>query len=172
MNTSPAATDFTMSDHHITSEWDKICGIVPEEPLSWISKADGNEMLQEWTSGVDSDFNIMDIDEQIGSDFFADSIFKDEPPQEQLDFMDFDLERVDNFTFTGSPVSPQDSPLINDNYLEGIQRLTELMQHSQETRLLLKLKYQHESSKMLKKIKGKATGAPSSSTRSMHYHAR
>jgi hypothetical protein len=92
---------------------------------------------------------------RFGSDFFADSIFKDEPPQEQLDFMDFDLERVDNFTFTGSPVSPQDSPLINDNYLEGIQRLTELMQRSQETRLLLKLKYQHESSKILKRSKEK-----------------
>jgi hypothetical protein len=110
-----------------------------EEPLEL------GEMLEELLSDdADSDLNIMDFDENIGSNFCADSIFDDGPPHaqldsmdSQLDYMDFDLENGDYFTRPGSPVSSQNFPFADNTYREN---LAESMKRSQETRASLKLK--------------------------------
>jgi len=131
------------SDLRITSEWDAIGDIVPDEPFTSSSAADVNDVLEEWTSDEeDSDLNIMDVDEQIGSNLFADSIFGDEPaapPPSQLDSMHLDLEGDDYFICPSSPVGTQDFPLGDNKYRDAFQKLTESMKRSEETRASLKL---------------------------------
>jgi hypothetical protein len=126
---SPVSINLILSDLDFASEWDDICGIGPEESLKeWLSDDD------------DSDLNIIDFDKQIGSNFFADIIFGDEPPQAQLDSMDFDLESDDYYTRSGSPVSSQNFPFADNAYREAFKNLAESMKRSQETRVSLKLK--------------------------------
>jgi hypothetical protein len=126
---SPALPNLFLNDLDLASEWDENCGLGPEESLN------------EWLSdNEDSDLNIMDfLDEQIGSNFFADSIFYDEPPHAQLDSMDFDLESDDYFMRPGSPVSSQNFPFADNTYREAFKNLAESMKRSQETRASLKL---------------------------------
>ena len=133
---SAAFSNLILSDLDFNSEWDDNCCIGPEESLNeWLSDDD------------DSNLDIMDFDEQIGSDFFVDSIFDNEPPHAQLDFMDsqldsmdFDLENDVYFTRPGSSVSSQNFPFVDITYWEAFKNLAESMKRSQETRASLKLK--------------------------------
>jgi hypothetical protein len=144
---SLSSTNLIVSDLDFASEWnDTICGIGTKASL------------KEWLSDdEDFDLNIMDIDKQICSNFFADSIFDDEPPQAQLDSVDFDLESDDNFMHPGSPVSSQHFPFTNNTYREAFKNLAESIKRSQETRASLKLvKRSRESLKL--KSRGKRAG--------------
>lgn len=137
------ATAMISSDLRIASEWDVMVDVVPEESFTPSSIADVNDVLEEWTSDEeDSDFNIMDVDEQIGSNLFADSIFGDEPaapPPSQLDSMHVDLEGDDYFLCPGSPVGAQDFPFTDNKYKDAFRKLAESMRRSEETRASLKL---------------------------------
>ena len=125
---STALPNLFLNDLDLASEWDDNCCIGPEESLNeWLS------------SDEDSEPNIMDFDEQIGSNFFVDSIFDHEPPHAQLDSMDFNLESDDYFTRPGPPVSSLNFHLAN-TYQEAFKNLTESIKRSQETRASLKLK--------------------------------
>jgi hypothetical protein len=126
----------------IASEHDEICDMNPEESLIIHSLvAEARETLEDWTSdNEDSDLSMKDIDEQVGSDFFADSIFGDEPFQEQVGSIDFDLESEDYFTCRDSPVSLQNFSFVDDKYREAFKNLDESMKRSQETRASLKIK--------------------------------
>jgi hypothetical protein len=113
----PPYSHLVLSDLNIESGWDEICDIDPEEPRICGLVAEATEMLEEdWASDdEDSDFNIIkDDDEPFGSNFFDENIVDDEPSQEQLDYMDFDLERDDYLTWV-SPVSSETLPYIADH---------------------------------------------------------
>lgn len=139
---SPAPINLIVSDLKIASEWDKISGMDHDEPLEL------GEVLEELLSDdADSDLNIMDFDENIGSSFCANSVFDDGPPHaqldymdSQLDYMDFDLDSGDYFMRPGSPVSSQNFPFADNTYREAFKNLAESMKRSQETRASLKLK--------------------------------
>jgi hypothetical protein len=140
---SPASSKLILSDMHFASEWGDICRLHAEEHLIDNLDDDVSEVLEDWMSD-DEDFklnNIIDVDEQLGSDFFADSIFVDERSQAQeLDSMDFDLESDDNFARSSSPVSSQNFPFADDRYRKAFKSLAESMQCSQVTRASLKMK--------------------------------
>ena len=133
---SLASPNLFLGDLDFASEWDDNCLTGPEESLNdWLSDDD------------DSDLNIMDFDEQIGSNFLADSIFVDEPTHLQLDSMEpelesmeFHLENDDCITCPGSPDSSQNFPFADNTYREAFKNLAESMKRSQETRASLKLK--------------------------------
>jgi hypothetical protein len=150
VNMSPASSNIILSDLHFVSGWDDICGLDADEPLINNLDDDVSEVLEDWMSDDDdSKLNsIMDVDEQLGSNFFADSIFGAERSQAQeLDSMDFDLESDDYFTRSSSPVSSQNFPFADDKYREAFKNLAESMQRSQETRASLKITAPKEATK-------------------------
>jgi hypothetical protein len=111
----PPSSNLILSDLNIESGWDEICDIDPEEPRVHALVVEATEMLEAWASDdEDSNFNIIkDDDEQFGSNFFDENIFDDEPSQEELDSIDFDLERDDYLTCRVSPVSSQNFPFAD-----------------------------------------------------------
>jgi hypothetical protein len=140
---SPVSSNYILHDIHFVSEWGDTCGLDDKQRL--IDNLDHNvsDVLEDCMSDdEDSELNnIMGIDEQLGSNFFADSIFGEERSQAQeLDSMDFDLESDDYFMRTSSPVSSQRFPFADDKYREAFKNLTESMQRSQATRASLKIK--------------------------------
>lgn len=127
----------------IASQWDAIGHIEPDEPFTSSSAVDVNDVLEEWTSDEeDSDLNLMDVDEQIGTNLFADSIFGDEPavpPPSQLDSMHLDLEGDDYFMNCPSPVATEDFPFVDNKYKDAYYKLAESMRRSEATHASLKL---------------------------------
>lgn len=140
---SHASTNNIFNDFHFVSEWGDICGLDTEEPL--INNFDDvvNIVIEDWTSDDESvDLNnIMDVDDEFGSNFFADSIFSDERSEAQeLDSVDFGLESDDYFMYSSRPVSSQSFPFADYKYRQAFKNLAQSMHRSQETRASLKLR--------------------------------
>jgi hypothetical protein len=149
---SPLSTNTIFNELHFVSEWDDICGLDTEEPLINNLDDEVSHVIEEWTSDDEiADLNnIKDVDEQLGSNFFDDSIFGDDPSQaQQLDSMDFDMEN-DDYTYltrSSSPASSHNFPLADNKYREAFKNLAESMQRSQETRASLKITAPKEATK-------------------------
>lgn len=133
------------SDLTIDAEWDNMCDVMQEDELPTSSKEEVCTVLKEWTSDEESvDMDIMEVDEQIGSNFLSDDLFglscaSPVSPQEELVSISVDA-RSDRFLTP--PLSPEYPSLLgrNDRYHEAFKKLSAMMQKSQESRVCLTMK--------------------------------
>jgi hypothetical protein len=134
---SPFANAF--SDLTIDAEWDNMCDIVSTEELPTSTSKEVSKVLEEWTSDEESvDMDIMEVDEQIGSNFLCDDLFGGCPspvsPQEELVSIYVDDMSGDKF------LSVPSDDKIDPRYREAFSKLADSMKRSQETRLALTMK--------------------------------
>lgn len=128
------------SDLTIDAEWDNMCDIMTaEEELPSSSSKEVCKVLEEWTSDEESvDMDIMEVDEQIGTNFLCDDLFGGCPspvsPQEELLCMTVDDMHCDKFLTLPS----DDKTSVQQR--EAFLKLAESMKRSQETRLALSMK--------------------------------
>ena len=131
-------------------EWDHDTEMLNDEELSATSNEEASKVLEQWQADQDQGFEIMEVDEQIGSTFLGDEIF-DEPcvsptgPLEELVLMNIN-EDDDRFF---APVLDAEEPSVSqatsslpfeERYRLTLQKLQESMKRSQETRKSLKMK--------------------------------
>lgn len=140
------------SDLTIDAEWDNMCDMMHDDPAELPPvKEEVCTVLKEWTSDEESvDVDIMEVDEQIGSNFFSDDLFGYCPspvsPQEELLTMSMDHHQYHEDKFLTPPLSPEYPalpPLLpshDEKYRQAFQKLMESMKKSQETRVSLTMK--------------------------------
>ena len=137
--------------------------VVQDEELSATSNEEANMVFAQWKSDdddIDGFVNeIMEIDEQIGSNLLDDVIFSDDPclsptgPLDELAFMCMEQNDHEKFFVpslddsSANSVSSSDNSEDNseneelkDQYLATLKKLAESMKRSQETRRSLTLK--------------------------------
>ena len=149
----------------LSREWGSINDdLMQDEELSATSNEEANKVFAEWNA--DDDLNeIMEIDEQIGSNLLDDAIFCDEPclsptgPLEELVYMNVGEEQDKFFvpnlddcpkntkTAPTTKLEPKNSTATQDKvnsaqdpFAAHFKKLTESMRRSQETRGSLTLK--------------------------------
>ena len=145
-----------MSNHvelSLPSEWDNDQEMMDEEH-SAVSSEEASKVFEQWqTDDNDEEMDIMDVDEQIGSNLLGDELFPDPcasptGPLEELSYLTFDDEEVDKFSlsllnFTADEQdssSSTSSKPFEERYKESLKKLAESMKRSQETRKSLVMK--------------------------------
>lgn len=137
----------------LPSEWDNDQEMMDEEH-SAVSSEEASKVFEQWqTDDNDEEMDIMDVDEQIGSNLLGDELFPDPcasptGPLEELSYLNFDDEEVDKFSlsllnFTSADddnTNDQDSMPFEERYKESLKKLAESMKRSQETRKSLVMK--------------------------------
>jgi hypothetical protein len=140
-NMSPFAD---ASELTIDAEWDNMCDIVSTDEELPSSTKEVCKVLEEWTSDDESvDMDIMEVDEEIGSNFLCDDLFGgvtcSSPVSPREELMSVDCFSQMFLTCPGdddnNSVSSADS-----RYNEAFFNLAESMRRSQETRMALTMK--------------------------------
>ena len=138
------------SDLTIDAAWDNMCDVMHEEELPPV-KEEVCTVLKEWTSDEESvDVDIMEVDEQIGSNFLCDDLFGGHcpspvSPQEEFHSLSFYHRTGGEETkFLTPPLSPEypsaGCSSSDDKYRMAFQNLMASMKKSQETRACLTMK--------------------------------
>jgi hypothetical protein len=135
----------------LPTEWNDDEDMMDEEQ-SAVSSEEASKVFEQWqTDDNEAMMDIMDVDEQIGSNLLGDELFPDPcnsptGPMEELSYFSFDDEEVDkfslsllNFTEADDPTSTSSKP-FEERYKESLQKLAESMKRSQETRKSLVMK--------------------------------
>jgi hypothetical protein len=127
------------SELTIDAEWDNMCDIVESSEDFPSSSKEVCKVLEEWTSDDESvDMDIMEVDEEIGSNFLCDDLFGEvacsSPTSSQDEFM-----AVDNFSEMFM-ASDGDDKRVDPMCREAFLKLQESMRRSQETRMALTIK--------------------------------
>jgi hypothetical protein len=143
------AIEASSSYLHIEAEWDSMCDIVPEEPLPKFAKGEVKKVLEEWTSdeedaaedSSDRDLSIMEIDQQIGSNFLSDELFgfttSPVSPHYCTRMIDHDGPHAVSPDYSKFNPLP---PFMDSKYHEAFKKLAECMKQSEETRKSLTMK--------------------------------
>lgn len=142
-----------LASHELTlpTEWDHDTEMLNDEELSATSNEEASKVLEQWQADQDQDLEIMEVDEQIGSNLLGEDIF-DEPclsptgPLEELVLMNIEDDDDDRFFAplldsvddSCSPISTA-SLSFEERYKETLKKLQESMIRSQETRKSLSM---------------------------------
>ena len=130
-------------------EWDQANEMMNDEELSASSHEEASKVFEQWqTDEQEQDLDIMEVDEQIGSDLLGDEIFHDPclsptGPLEEIVLMSIDDEDIDRFSLsllTGDDDNTTSSLPFDERYKATLKKLADSMKRSQETRLSLKMK--------------------------------
>jgi hypothetical protein len=138
-------TDLALpSDLVLPSEWDHDTEMLNEEELSASSHEEASKVLEQWQTDQDQDLDIMEVDEQIGSNLLGDELFgapcmSPTGPLEELNMVTTD--RV--FAPIGEdckslPIS--NVSYVDERYKATLSKLQESMRRSQDSRKALSLK--------------------------------
>ena len=131
-------------------EWDHDTELInDDEELSATSNEEASKVLEQWQADQDEDLEIMEVDEQIGSNLLGDDLFggpcaSPTGPLEELVLMNLD-DDDDRFLaplldeMTPSPGLPGSLP-FEARYQDNLKKLEESMRRSQETRKSLTMK--------------------------------
>jgi hypothetical protein len=139
----------TLIDLSLPSEWDSNVEMMDEE-LSATSSEEASKVFDQWqTDDQEQELDIMEIDEQIGSNLLGDDIFNDPcasptGPLEELTCLQLDEAEVDKFSlsllnYTDGDVTTSSLP-FEERYKATLKKLAESMKRSQETRKVLTIK--------------------------------
>lgn len=129
------------------ANWDN--DMMNDEELSATSHEEASKVFEQWQGDEQHDLDIMQVDEQLGSNLLEDDIFQDSClsptcPLEELVYMSIDEEEVDRFAlslFSCVDDSDTTSSLpFEERYRATLEKLNESMRRSQETRKSLKMK--------------------------------
>jgi hypothetical protein len=149
-STLPAQTDLTLP-----AEWDHELN---DEELSATSREEACKVFEQWQSDheqEEQDLDIMEVDEQIGSNLLGEDIFgspclSPTGPLEELVYMNIEEEDERFFapldlsdelrSSTGSGSDASRSHPFDERYQASLKKLQESMKRSQETRKSLTMK--------------------------------
>lgn len=129
------------------ANWDN--EMMEDEELSATSHEEASKVFEQWQADEKHDLDIMQVDEQLGSDLLEDDIFQDPclsptGPLEELVYMCIDEEEVNRFSLSlFSPADDNDTTSslpFEQRYRATLEKLNESMRRSQETRKSLKMK--------------------------------
>jgi hypothetical protein len=154
-----------ITDMNIPTVWDEEETVMmnDEEFSSVSSYEEANIVLEQWQNTDFDELDIMEVDEQIGSNllFNDDEIFVSDPcasptgPLEELTMLKFDEEDLDRFSLAFLDFSDESPATTNHNddmntdakqvpfeerYKLTLSKLAESMKRSQETRKSLQMK--------------------------------
>jgi hypothetical protein len=132
----------------LPTEWDHDTDMMNDEELSATSNEEASKVLEQWQADQDEDLEIMEVDEQIGSNLLGDDIFgatcaSPTGPLEELVLMT--IEDDDRFfaplldEMASSSGPPSYLP-FEARYQDTLKNLQESMLRSQETRKSLTMK--------------------------------
>jgi hypothetical protein len=141
-------SDFTLT---LPTEWDQSNDMMNDEELSASSHEEASKVFEQWqTDDQDHDLDIMEVDEQIGSNLLGDEIFQDHclsptGPLEEIICMSMNIDDDDVDRFSLSLLIGNDDDTISslpfdERYAATLKKLSESMKRSQETRKSLKMK--------------------------------
>jgi hypothetical protein len=147
----PSHADLALpSDLVLPSEWDHDTEMLNEEELSATSHEEASKVLEQWQSNEDQDLDdIMEVDEQIGSNLLGEEIFGSScmsptSPLDELEMVDAtaDHDACRYFaTHDEDKASPSPSSShLDERYKATLMKLQESMMRSQETRKSLSMK--------------------------------
>jgi hypothetical protein len=131
----------------LPTEWDHDNEMLNDEELSATSHEEASKVLEQWQADQDQDLDIMEVDEQIGSNLLGDDLFDSScaspaGPLEELDYMN--VEEDDDRFFT--PLLEDETQRtisslpFEERYAVTLKKLQESMKRSQETRKSLTMK--------------------------------
>jgi hypothetical protein len=152
LSTLQSHTDLALpSDLVLPSEWDHDTEVLNEEELSASSHEEACKVLEQWQTDQDpdQDLDIMEVDEQIGSNLLGDEIFgppcmSPTGPLEELNMVTNDQYASRLF----APIGEEDckslpsssNSYVDDRYKATLSKLQEFMRRSQDSRKALSLK--------------------------------
>jgi hypothetical protein len=180
LSTSTMSLSVLSSPTELTlpTEWDHDTEMLNDEELSATSNEEASKVLEQWQADQeDQDLELMEVDEQIGSNLLGDDIFG-EPcvsptgPLEELVLMTIDDDDDDDRFF--APLLDSDEPAPNskatsslpfeERYQATLKKLEESMMRSQETRKSLSMKTtKTETYERVKSVSGVLTSIETSS---------
>lgn len=154
MSTFSATPELTLP-----TSWDQESAMITDEELSATSHEEASKVFEQWQTDEDQEMDIMEVDEQIGSNLLGEEIFPNDPcvsptgPLEELVYMslgDMDADRFSLSLFNdagdgpaacGNNGSDKTSSLsFEERYKATLEKLAESMKRSRETRDSLKMK--------------------------------
>lgn len=128
-------------------EWDTSM-LVEEEPSN--TNLEGSDKIfDQWKSeacSVEEELDIMEVDEQIGSNLLGEDIFPDPcmsptGPLEEIVLMNLEEQDLDRFSL--SFLEDNDTLPFEERYKATLSKLAESMRRSQETRKSLQMTTSH-----------------------------
>jgi hypothetical protein len=160
--------------HELTlpTEWDQDTEMLNDEELSATSHEEASKVLEQWQADQDQDLDIMEVDEQIGSNLLGDEIFDVQcvsptGPLEELVYMNLEddddrffaplLDSEETTCATKKfKMGPSTSSLpFEERYEVTLKKLQESMKRSQETRKSLIMKTNEtETYTIIKSVSG------------------
>ena len=145
----------------LPTTWDQDIVMISDEELSATSHEEASKVFSQWqTDDQDQDMDIMEVDEQIGSNLLGEDIFVDScdsptGPLDELVYMSLGEQDVDRFSLSllndggGDDDDDEDSTTLADKttsslpfdqrYKVTLKKLAESMKRSQETRKSLQI---------------------------------
>lgn len=132
-------------------EWDNSTNMITDEELSASSNEEASKVFEQWQSDDDEmqDLDIMQVDEQLGSNLLGDDIFHDTcvsptGPLEEIVYMTVDDDDdVGRFPLSLLSTARDDATIslpFEERYRATLQKLAFSMKRSQESRKSLKVK--------------------------------
>jgi hypothetical protein len=138
----------------VPSTWDQDIVMISDEELTATSHEEANKVFNQWqTDDQDQDMDIMEVDEQIGSNLLGEDIFIDPcdsptGPLDEMVYMSLGEQDIDRFSLSLF-IDEEDDDALNgksisslpfdERYKATLQKLAESMQRSQETRKSLQM---------------------------------
>ena len=142
----PSYTDLALpSDLVLPIEWDHDSMMLNEEELSATSCVEAGKVFEQWQTDQVQDLDIMEIDEQLGSNLLMDEIFgtPDVSPSGPLDEIHMVSDDDESYyapygeEYESASLS-HPSP-FDERYRATLMKLQESMRRSQETRKCLSM---------------------------------
>ena len=152
-----------------------------DEELSATSNEEASKVLEQWQADQDQDLEIMEVDEQIGSngllseDIFGAPCVSPTGPLEELVLMNVDDDDERFFTPLLDPdeaaaTKATSSLPFDERYQATLKKLQESMKRSQETRKSLTMKTKKtEEYDRVKSVRGVLSSIEMSSTQVQSY---
>lgn len=163
----------------LPSEWEHDADMLNDEELSATSNEEASKVLEQWQADQDEDLEIMEVDEQIGSDLLGEDIFgascpSPTGPLEELVLMN--IEEDDDRFFApllddmASSCSPPCSLPFEARYQDTLEKLQESMRRSHESRKSLTMRTpKTEKYERTHSVSGVINSIEASSRQLQHY---
>ncbi|KAL3928272.1 MAG: hypothetical protein SGBAC_012723 [Bacillariaceae sp.] len=166
----PSYNDLALpSDLVLPSEWDHDTEMLNEEELSASSHEEACKVLEQWQTDNEQDLDIMDIDEQIGSNLLGDELFgtpdMSSPSEVHL------VTPIRHYSSSPShhPQQPK-AAYLDERYRATLVKLQESMKRTQDTRKALFVKTpKMEKYDRRKSVHGVLSSVEKSSRQVNHY---
>lgn len=154
----------TIAEHTLPTEWESSAEMMDDEELSATSHEEAGKVFELWQTDCE-ELDIMEVDEQLGSNLLGDDIFYDPcvsptGPLEELVLLNFDEADFDRFSLSflgdddddddsrnnhqhhdgGGAMTTISSLPFDERYKATLSKLAESMRRSQETRKSLQMK--------------------------------